>query len=111
LSSDDEGAKAGKKKVAKWARKGSGMYTTHASSMVTDRLEDTTDENGMLNDVVVLELSDDDGEDTPKNGIKIPKNKNPMADIEEFWELVARVTPQRAVGAFAASESLIFSAQ
>jgi hypothetical protein len=44
----------------------------------------------MLNDVVVLELSDDDGEDTPKNGIKIPKNKNPTADIKEFWEPAPR---------------------
>ena len=59
---------------------------TYASSTVADRPEDTTDENGMLKDVVVLELSDNDGEDTPKNSIKIPKNKNPTADIEAFWE-------------------------
>jgi len=53
----------------------------------------------MLKDVVVLELSDNDGEDTPKNGIKIPKNKNPTADIEAFWEPVPRrkgdTTPRR----------------
>ena len=41
----------------------------------------------MLNDVVVLELSDDD---KPKTSIKILKNKNPTADIEEFWEPVPR---------------------
>ena len=52
---------------------------------VTDLLEGSVDENGMLDDVVVLELSDDDSEDKPKAGIKIPKNKNPTADIEEFW--------------------------
>jgi len=63
---------------------------TYASSMVADRLEDTTDENGMLKDIIVLELLDNDGEDMPKNGIKIPKNKNPTANIEEFWELVPR---------------------
>ena len=57
---------------------------------VTDLLEDSVDENGMLDDVVVLELSDDNGEDKPKPGIKIPKNKNPTADIEEFWEPVPR---------------------
>jgi hypothetical protein len=61
---------------------------THVSSMVTDRPEDATDENGMLNDVVVLELSDNDGEDGSQKGIKIPKNKKPTADIEEFWEPV-----------------------
>ena len=44
----------------------------------------------MLNDVVVLELSDNNSEDKPKPGIKIPKNKNLTADIEEFWELVPR---------------------
>ena len=57
---------------------------------VTDLLEGSVDENGMINDVVVLELSDDNGEDKPKPGIKIPKNKNPTADIEEFWEPVPR---------------------
>jgi len=86
-SSEDEGAKHSKKKVAKHARKGSGTYTTHVSSMITDQPEDATDEHGMLNDVIVLELSNDNnGEDRQKNGIKIPKNKNPTANIEEFWE-------------------------
>ena len=51
----------------------------------TDLLEGSVDENGMLDDVVVLERSDDDGKDKPKAGIKITKNKNPTADIEEFW--------------------------
>ena len=55
---------------------------------VTDLLEGSVDENGMIDDVVVLELSDDDSEDKPKAGIKIMKNKNPTADIEEFWEPV-----------------------
>ena len=57
---------------------------------VTDSLEDSVDENGILDDVVILELSDNDSEDKPKPGIKIPKNKNPTADIEEFWEPVPR---------------------
>ena len=57
---------------------------------VTDSLEDSVDVNGILDDVVVLELSDNDSEDKPKPGIKIPKNKNPTADIEEFWEPVPR---------------------
>ena len=57
---------------------------------VTDSLEDSVDENGILDDVVVLELSDNDNEDKPKPGINIPKNKNPTADIEEFWEPVPR---------------------
>jgi len=86
-SSEDEGAKDGKK-AAKCAQKGSSMYMTHFPSPGTDLLEDTMDENGMLNDVVVLELSDNDSKDKPKNGIKIPKNKNPTANIEEFWEPV-----------------------
>ena len=57
---------------------------------VTDLLEGSVDENGMIDDVVVLKLSDNDSEDKPKAGIKIMKNKNPTADIEEFWEPVPR---------------------
>jgi hypothetical protein len=53
-------------------------------------LEDTMDENKMLNDVAILELSDNDSEDKLKTGIKIPKNKNPTSNIEEFWEPVPR---------------------
>jgi len=86
-SSEDEGAKFGKKKAENCAQKGSGMYTTHFLSPGTDLLEVTMDETGMLNDVVVLELSDNDSEDKPKNGIIIPKNKNLTANIED-WEPV-----------------------
>ena len=42
----------------------------------------------MLNNIAILELSDNDSEDKPKIGIKILKNENPTANIEEFWEPV-----------------------